>query len=495
MASSYLSKSRFIRGLQCHKSLWLLNYKPELRTPPDQSQQAIFDMGTEVGLVAQQLYPDGETIEFDENNLDGMVDKTKEHIASGVNTIYEATFKYDDVLVMIDIMNRAPDGWELYEVKSSTTVKDVHINDVAVQYYVLTGTGLRLSSASLVHINNQYIRRGILELGRLFSIVDLTERVIEKHIFVKNELELMRDAIKGDVPQIDIGPHCNEPHDCDFRNHCWSHVPDNSIFDLSGLNNTKKFNLYNKGILDFKALPEGFPLSSSQELQVKAVLTGERVVNQEGIKAFLDELYYPLYFLDFETFAPPIPPFDNLRPYQKIPFQYSLHYLEKEGGDLKHKEILAEEEADPREALARSITENIPEGACVLAYNSGFEKSVIQELAEQFPQYSTQLLNINNRILDLMMPFQNKYLYTKEMRGRYSIKSVLPALVPELGYDRLEIPDGNVASKAYSALHMIEDKEEVKKIRHNLLEYCKQDTLGMVKLVEQLVSEIRGKNG
>jgi gamma-glutamylcyclotransferase (GGCT)/AIG2-like uncharacterized protein YtfP len=257
---------------------------------------------------------------------------------------------------------------------------------------------------------------------------------------------------------------------------------------LSGLYNTKKFDLYNKGILDFKDLPEGLRLSPSQELQVKAELTGERVINQEGIKAFLDELYYPLYFIDFETFAPPIPPFDNLRPYQKIPFQYSLHYLEKEGGDLKHKEFLAEEGADPREVLARSITENIPEGACILAYNSSFEKNVIRELAEQFPQYSTQLLNIHNRLVDLMMPFQNKYLYTKEMRGSYSIKSVLPALVPELGYDRLEIPDGNAASKAYSALHMIADKEEVKKIRRNLLEYCNLDTLGMVKLLEQLKS-------
>jgi hypothetical protein len=374
MASSYLSKSRFIRGLQCHKSLWLLNYKPDLRTPPDPSQQAIFDMGTEVGLLAQQLYPGGVMIAFDEKNLDGMADKTKKHIDSHVNTIYEATFKYDDVLVMIDILNRTPDGWELYEVKSSTTVKDVHINDVAVQYYVLTGTGLSLSSASLAHINNQYIRHGAIEVDRLFSIVDLTEAAIEKQGSVKEQLELIRTAISGDIPQIDIGPYCNEPYNCDFRNHCWSHVPDNSIFDLSGLYNTKKFDLYNKGILAFKDLPEGLRLSPSQELQVKVELTGERVVNQEGMKAFLDELYYPLYFLDFETFAPPIPPFDNLRPYQKIPFQYSLHYLEKEGGDLKHKEFLAEEGADPRKVLARSITENIPEGACILAYNFSFEK-------------------------------------------------------------------------------------------------------------------------
>jgi hypothetical protein len=208
----------------------------------------------------------------------------------------------------------------------------------------------------------------------------------------------------------------------------------------------------------------------------------------EAIKEFLDTLYYPLYFLDFETFNPAVPVFDGIRPYQRTPFQYSIHYQETKGGKIYHHEFLAKEGTDPREKLAQGLVDNIPKASCVLAYNCGFEKGVIEELAEQFPQHKGKLMDIHGSILDLMTPFQSRAIYKKEMNGSYSIKAVLPALVPEMSYDEMEISQGGQASSFYATLHLIERHEERKKIRHDLMEYCKLDTLAMVKILEIIES-------
>lgn len=437
-------------------------------------------------MLARNLFPGGIAIEFEGSSFDEKAARTRALMDAGTKTIYEATFIYDGVLVMVDILRRGRKGWELYEVKASTEVKDVHLDDVAVQYYVLSGSGLDLASASVVHINNRYVRKGGLEFDRLFSVEDITGAAVQKQDFVKEELDTMRRALDNGVPKIDIGPYCNQPYECDFSSYCWAHIPENSVFTLSRLNGAKKFELYYKGILDFNQLPKDFTLTESQRLQVEAELTGKKAIDEEGIKQFLKQISYPLYFLDFETFNPAVPPFDGLRPYEKTPFQYSLHYLEKEGGKLKHGEFLAKEGTDPREKLALRLIGDIPERACVLVYNSGFEKGVICGLAKQFPKHAERLMNIHDNIVDLMTPFQKKQCYTKEMSGSYSIKYVLPALVPELKYDGLEISDGSEASASYGTLHLTVDKNEVERIRKGLLEYCKLDTYAMVKLLEKL---------
>ena len=485
MSFPNLSKSLYLRGLKCHKSLWLYRNRPELRTEPDASQQALFDQGHEVGLFAQQLFPAGETIKYEGSSFDEKIEKTRNLIEAGVQTIYEATFKYENVIVMVDILHKGRNGWELYEVKASTSVKDVHEQDVSIQYYVVSGSGLSLNSASLIHINNQYIRYGELNLQELFSIVDLTEVAFRNQEMVEEQLFLMRAALNNDEPNIDIGPHCDSPYECDFKNHCWSHIPEVSVFDLNRLGENKKFEFYYKGIVEFDDLPEDARLSPSQKMQVEAEQTGKEFIDQDGIKEFLDKIYYPLYFLDFETVDFAIPPFDGLVPYQKIPFQYSIHFQDSESEELKHIEFLGEAGTDPREPLAKSLSESIPVGACVLTYHSSFEKGVIRKLESQFPQFSDQLMNIHNHIVDLEVPFQKKHFYTKAMKGRSSIKYVLPALIPELNHAHLEISDGRDASSAYSKLHLIEE-DEIEEIRKNLLEYCKLDTFAMVKILDKL---------
>jgi hypothetical protein len=486
--SLQLSKSQFIRGLQCHKSLWLYKHKPELRREPDAGQQALFDSGTEVGILAQQLFPGGESIEYAWDKIQSNIKRTSDLIIAGVTTIYEATLRFNDVLVMIDILYKGGSGWEIYEVKASTAVKAVHENDVAIQYYVASGFGLRVSKAALVHIDNSYTRVGALDIQALFQIEDLTDITVSRQPDIPTLLADLRRMVKGGEPEIDIGPHCFDPYECDFMPYCWRDVPGYSIFDLSGLKKEQKFSLYNRGVLEFKDIPADFTLSYSQQVQVEAELTRKEHINRDNIKTFLDAIIEPVGFLDFETFMEAIPAFDYQRPYQQIPFQYSLHIVDR--GRIKHHEFLGEPGQDPRRQFASRLLEDTAGCKTILVYNQSFELTRLSELQDCFPEYSPVLRSIADRIIDLMKPFQAKDYYVKEMRGSYSIKNVLPALVPELTYDNLAISDGSLAMIAYARLQKLSDGPEKEKLRTDLLEYCKMDTLAMLKILEKL-KEIR----
>ncbi|MBO06281.1 MAG: phosphomethylpyrimidine kinase [Parcubacteria group bacterium] len=488
---AYLSKSKFLKGLQCHKSLWLHKHEPELVSPPEESQQAIFDTGTEVGLLARNLFPDGKEIIFKEGSFTKKIKQTRELIENGAETIYEATFTHNNVLAMVDILHKGIRGWELYEVKSSTGVTDIYISDLSVQYYVLSGCELPISKTSLIYINNQYVKYGELNIKELFCITELINKIEENQGFVEDQLSEMNEILMGKCPGIDIGNHCDTPYPCDFKDHCWSHVPEYSIFNIKRLNTSKKFELYYKGILALSDIPDDYDLSSGQRLQVVSELTNKVVINKKAIKEFLDGIYYPLYFLDFETFMPAVPIFDGTHPYQQVPFQYSLHVLESKSAELKNYEFLAKEGIDQREELIKRLTSKIPDKACILTYNMTFEKRILRELSEQFPSYKDKLMSIHENIVDLMAPFQKKDYYTKEMKGSYSLKFVLPALVPECSYEGMAISDGGVAMNTYATLHLIEDKKEVEQIRKDLLEYCKLDTFAMVKLLNKLEEVIK----
>jgi len=486
----YLSKTQFLRGLQCHKALWLLKNRRDLVPEPSEALLAIFEEGREVGKLAQGLFPGGAEIEYTYDK-EKMIGETGELIRSGVSTIYEATFRFDNILVMADILHHGPSGWELYEVKSGTSVKEINIWDVAVQYYVITGAGVDITGASLVHIDNTYERRGELDIHQLFAIEDMTEEVAARKDAVRDEIEAMRRDLGPECPAVDIGPHCQDPYECDFIPHCWAHVPETSVFDINRLGANKKFDLYYKGIVEFSDLPEDYPLSERQRMQVAAELDGRDYVNVDKIREFLRGLHYPRYYLDFETFQRAIPPFDAVRPYEQIPFQYSLHVVEGEGAPLLHHEFLAEPGPDPREEIARRLTALIPPEATVIAYNANFEKMILRGLAGRFPELGEKLEKIISNMVDLAMPFRLGYCYRKEMKGSASLKAVLPALVPGLGYDGMVIGGGQEASAAYGMLSHTDDEAEKSRIRKALLEYCRLDTLAMVRLVEKLCEFIR----
>jgi len=483
--STYLSKSLFIRGLQCHKSLYLHKYHPDLKDEISEKQKNLFQSGVNVGIYAQKLFPGGVEIPFDDVSLSKQIKRTMIEIENGTKVIYEAAFSYDNVFVKVDILRKTENGWEIYEVKGSTGVKDVHYDDVAVQYYVLKGTGLSVSKAFLVHINNQYVRKGEIEVDKLFTVQDLSHDVIEKQKSIKNEIDKMRRMLKSQGPNIDIGEHCTDPYDCDFCGYCWKHIPENSVFNLKGAG-PNKFDLYRQGIIRLEDIPKDI-LPQSQRIQLEGTLDKKNITNKAAVEEFLDTLWFPICFLDFETtFMVPLPMYDETRPYQQVPFQYSLHYLEKENAELQHYEYLAPAHVDPRKELLDKLLNEIPENACVLVYNKTFEIGVLNNLAKWFPEHSDQIENIIRNIRDLMIPFRRKDIYRWGMGGSYSIKYVLPALVPELSYDDMEISDGGIASNAWLSMRDLEDLDATERIRKALLAYCNLDTLGMVKIIEKL---------
>jgi len=485
-----LSKSLYIRGLQCEKSLWLKKKKPEVLQAPDDGVQAVFDTGTSVGELACELFRGGERIEYT-GNFSSQMAKTKELMGRGTKIIYEATFCFDGILVMVDILRVGKDGFIINEVKSSTSVKEVYIDDASIQYYVISSLGYKVSAINIIHIDNSYVRGEKLELDKFFYAEDVTEQVKQKQADIPQIISKFDEILSKDVePDIDIGPHCSDPYNCDAWEYCWRKqrgIPEYSVFDISRLRSDKKFELYKNGVVKFEDIKELDKFNASQQIQIRSELSGEQIIDKEAIKEFLDTLSYPLYHLDFETFQQAVPEFIGLSPYEQIPFQFSIH-KDDGRGNLEHFEFLAEVGADPRYELALNLIKFIPQDACVLAYNMSFEKKVIRRLAEIYPQISNELMAIHDNIKDLMVPFAIKSYYHPKMQGSYSIKYVLPALVPEFesAYKDLNlIHHGGEAMQAYEAMaYMPADEREAYK--KALLAYCKLDTLAMVKVLEKL---------
>ena len=490
MANSRLSKSTFIRGLQCEKSLYLYKHNYRLKDPTPSSLQAVFDQGTNIGLLAQELFPYGADASPENHfKMVESVGKTLKFISQGESIIYEATFQYNNVLAALDILVKDEEGWKAFEVKSSTKVSETYIKDAAIQYYTITNSGVDLKDISIVHINNQYTKDGELDIHQLFTIESVYDQVLEFLPQIPNEVLRLKNVIESpEVPNVDIGNHCSEPYDCDFKGTCWKHIPDYSVFNISRLNKDKKFDLYNQGVITLDDIDLGqTDLNPNQVLQVQSEVNRTTHFDVEEIRNFTNGLNYPLYFLDFETIGPAVPKYNGSRPYQQLVFQYSLHIHETSTSEIEHREYLADPSKDPRIGFIEQLIHDCETCGDILVYNIGFERGKLNDLIDVFPEYSNELREIINRLKDLMIPFQQKWYYTPEMRGSYSIKYVLPALVPELSYNDLDIKEGGTASNTFLSMVNETFEGDVHKTRRQLLEYCELDTYAMVKILEKLL--------
>ena len=489
MEKHILSKSTFLKGCQCTKALYLSKHNRALREEPDAAVQAIFTQGKKVGELAQQLFPGGvdctpvSVFDFQE-----AVVRTREEIAKGTKVIYEAAFQFDGVLAALDILVKDKSGWKGYEVKSSTSVTETYELDATIQYFAITNSGIALKDISIVHINNQYEKNGAIDVHELFTITSVKDRVLELLPGIPSKVaELKAVLYAKKIPDVDIGPHCSSPYACDFVGHCWQHIPDYSVFNIARLTDTKKFDLYKKNIINFIDIPEDYPLNENQWMQVNSELNTTTTIDKKKIKEFVNDLKYPLYFMDFETFATAIPVFNKSKPYQQLVFQYSLHILPAAKGVLQHKEFLAEANGtDPRIPFIEKLITDCGTTGDILVYNIGFERGKLSELALSFPKYKTAINNIISRLKDLMIPFQQRWYYTPSMQGSYSIKKVLPALVPELSYSNLNIQEGGTASGVFAAMVMGEFVGDVEQTRRDLREYCGMDTRAMVEVLKKL---------
>lgn len=487
--SIYLSKSRYCSGVQCPKILWLKKYKPDV-FDDSVMNQAVLETGSEVGDLAMGLF--GEFIEVPFGDLSEMIRITEELIEKKTPVIAEASFSYNGLFCSADILKRKPNGhFELYEVKSSTEVHDIYYHDVAYQVYVLRNLGYHVDKACLVHINSNYIRHGDLDLQKLFTIEDLSADAMAMQASVAGNIERFEAYLrKRKEPEKAISADCFAPYACGFFAYCSKELPSPSVFDLKNMTLNTKLAHFEKGLVSFGDLLDAGVLKPNPRMQAEHE-TGDLPdhIDPKQIRDFLSEITYPLYYLDFETFQPAVPLYDNSSPYEQIPFQYSLHYQKRKNGKLYHKEFLAYPGEDPRRALAERLVKDIPRDVCVLAYNMGFEKGRIKKLASLYPDLADHLMRIHDNIMDLMIPFQKRWYYTKAMQGSYSIKYVLPALFPDdpdLDYHNLEgVHNGQEASDTFRKMADM-DRKTLEEFRTHLLKYCELDTFAMVKVLGYL---------
>lgn len=486
-----LSKSTFIRGTQCAKSLYLNKYHKDLREDLSEQLEQVFNTGHQVGELAQDLFLGG-----DYGALPGEIPsiksvlRTQELINKGKTIIYEATFQFQEVMVAMDIMVKDADGWKAYEVKSSTSVKDTFVLDASVQYYVITNSGCDLKDISIVHINNQYIKHGKIEVQKLFSIASVLDDALKNQAYVKEKIDEYKGILKlKEVPEISIGEHCFSPYNCDFIEHCWKDIPNETIFTYKRIGGGKKWDLFNSKIYKIEDIPDTYPLNDAEQLVVSSEKNNTNYIDKPAIRNFVSKINYPIYYLDFETlFMLTIPIYDNSRPFQQMPFQYSLHIKKNKAADLEHKEFLAvaDRNIDPRPAFIEQLISEIGTKGDVMVYNASFEAGRLREIKDVLPQYSSEIDNILSRMVDLMRPFQSRQYYTPEMKGSYSIKVVLPALIPNLSYKGMSIADGGDASTSFMRLLDETNTKVINKTRNDLLKYCELDTFAMVKIFEVL---------
>lgn len=499
MNTVYLSKSKYCKCVQCKKIIWLKKYKPEyaIQTAKD----SVLENGTRVGELARGLFGEYENIEFDED-LNIMIEKTQELLKNKPNIITEASFNYDNNFCSVDILKNDIDGVEICEVKSSTDVHNVYLDDAAYQCYVLSNLGLNVKKVCIVYINNQYIRGKELEINELFNIEDITNIAKSKQEEIKNNIDMinkyMEEHDENSEPITDIGIKCSDPYDCEFWEYCTRDLPKPNVFDIAGgMRKDKKFEKYYEGKISFEDL-QYEDLNPKYLEQINFELNDlEPKIEKEAIIDIMNSLKYPLYFIDYETYQLAIPEFEGTKPYQQLPFQYSLHIIKEKGASIEHKEFLAEVgDKDFIRHFAESMIKDMPENGSVIIYNKAFEPARNNEIARMYPDLKDEMERINNNIVDFLEPFKKRKYYTKKMHGSASIKAVLPALYPndlELDYHKLPVVhNGGEASEAFLSLKD-KTKEEQEKIRQGLLVYCELDTYAMVKIWEKFKAIIGEK--
>ena len=483
---NYLTKSKYLNGLQCPKRLWYEKNHPERETNPSRSQQRKIDQGEEVGILARDYFPDGVLIDA----IDPLVsvEQTKAAIRRGDTCIFEASFIFNDVFVRCDVLQNDANTWKIIEVKASTVKKwlraskkekEKYLHDLAIQKYVLTGCKLSVSETQLMLINSEECVYP--DLSNLFSIVDATDQVNPLMDDVHSNVETFKTILAGDdEPQVSIGERCEKPHPCPFKEYCWRDVPEKSIFTIPGLRWNRKNELIEQGILSIFNLPPDFSLTPPQRTYVNSVLHNEPVIGADAIQQELANLQYPIHFLDFETDNPPIPKFDGLRPYQQFPFQYSCHVLQSDG-TVTHHEYLHPDASDPREPLLESLLNHISTCGSVVVYSAGFEKRVLKDLILHFPEHALSLKSIIKRLWDQLDIFKKHYTHP-DFCGSNSLKNVLPVLVPSLRHEDLDVQDGPEAQAVWNLMLNTTNEEKKNNMIENLKAYCKLDTLATLEI-------------
>ena len=481
---SSISKTDFILFLACQNWFWLKKNSLEILQSDESSQIPTSIQGDEWEDLVRTIYPDGRLII---GKFEDLQQVTEQAIADGVKVLFQATAWHDVFVAKADILafNEETQKWDLYEVKASTDTKDQYEYDLTFQRILFKKAGFEMGDNFLVLLDPEYVRQGEIEVSKLAKIVPMNEQVEELRSEVIFKMaEAKNIIISPHVPKKEKSHLTCKPNDCPCSIVSYKDLPEYSIYNISRLNKKKKVDLLQQGITDVQAVPVDYPLSDKQSLQVQVAQSGEVLIDKEAIREQLDNLTYPLYFLDYETFNFAIPNYPGYKPYQQVPFQYSLHIVHEPAGELQHKEFLSFSKVDPAKELAEALSKDIaPDGGSIIVWNKGFECGRNKEMAERYPAYAGFLKDVNSRVYDLMEIFSKQLYVDPAFKGSASIKAVLPVLCPDLSYKELEVQNGGMAMAAwYQIMRGEKPDSETPRTRESLLKYCELDTLAMVEV-------------
>ncbi len=493
-----LTKYPFIKARDCIKALYLHYHWPGLQGPSDANEALQFSIGNKVGKAGQQLYPGGVDLTED-GKIRGksLLQKTNEALISNKTTFYEALFitPCKQFSCRVDILHRESNENIIVEVKSSTSISyPEHLLDVGFQYMilkqVLIGKPLKFF---IVHLNKEYEKESKLEINKLFTVIDMTEQAKSVQPIIEKYINIYSDMLKDKLPfENSVGPHCIKPHKCPFYDYCWKDIPEYSVFNISRLKKAKAQELLESGIVTPEQIPKKFKLSERQQIEIDCSIKNMHHIDKSKLSNFIDNLEVDksMYFMDFETLAPPIPLYEGMRCYQHVCFQYSL--LKKSNSDQWQRiEFLAKPGKDPRLNFTESLLRATQDTGKIVVYNKAFEISRLRELAIQFPKYKIEIDERISRIVDLMHPFMEHYYYHPKFQGNFSLKKILPVLCPDYkGYSELIIKDGISAMREYENLGELPLMEQVQS-RRALKEYCFTDTMAMVKILQFLTKQCK----
>lgn len=481
-----LSKSRITAFEQCPKKLWLSVHRKE-QAQWDDGSEARFAAGNSVGDAACSIHPEGVMIEA-VPHLSTALATTAELVASDhPGPIFEATFQHEGVLVRVDVLERAGNGWHAAEVKSSSGVKDYHHGDLATQIWVMREAGLTLSGASLRHVDRSFVLTRAGEYSGLFRDVPMMDE-LEPLIATRGAVVASAtEVLAGVEPVVPTGAHCSKPFACEFSAYCSSGQPQAPEWGLDCLPGQGRAKWVQAGYTSLLELPED-NLSPQFSKILRATRTETPFHDAQGARQDMSDWGYPRVWLDFETIAPAVPRWVGTRPYQQVPFQFSLH-LEQANGEMTHHGFLSLDGTDPRRSCAAALVDLIPADASIVAYFASFERGVLRDLARHVPEYSEALLDMAERTVDLL-PVARRRWYHRDQRGSWSIKAVLPTIAPELDYASLAVKDGASAQEAWmEAADPNCDASRIEEISEALRTYCERDTWAMVVIAAALAGE------
>jgi len=483
-----LSKSTLIRSIQCSKSLYLYKNNYTLRDKPNTTQQQRFDRGHRVGKLAHQLFPGGKDCSPPNPfSYDESITATKLLVQQQFPVIYEAAFRYNGIMAALDILVCNDGKYVAYEVKSSFRISNTYLLDAAIQYYIITKSGLPLEDFFIVTIDNEYELNGELNVQDYFKKTSVLPEIHERIPYIENCID---DAIKildsPSVPDVVIGQHCTKPYPCDFQGHCWKDIEPDSVWYLPGISAQEKTNFVEKGIFTIHQIEDTDELTERQKVIIYSYQKQQPYIQHQLLHDFFDAIDYPVYFFDVEAFQPAIPVFQNTKPYGRIPFLYSLHYKKSVDAQLEHVNYISGVDEDERIHFIQHFLKATEKEGKILVFNTLMEKSILFNMMKDFPQFKSQIFERINRIVDVEIPFKELYYYHPKQQGSFSLKAIGNAVLSRDEFSSSIVKDGEEAMAVYNELFYIDDKELIQKKLNDLKLYCQTDTLVLFHVFEKL---------